>query len=540
MAKYNDVLAITISPFSQNFYFRLISSLLSARGLLTCNSQRGRFSSDQSFEVKSLRSESEMRRIIGILLLSIVGLDAIDLQCEFVPIKNWAYVSGTGCIASIVNITSRQIITSVNGQNNFDGSNYKMVRIDNQVVNFIPEGLGKFFPNLEGLRIASSELKKVEKKDLGAFPKLKEFSFESNEIKFLPSDLFEGNLELQLLYFNSNPITHVGHNLVSPLKKLERAHFKSTKCINKHYYTSEISSLVADLRANCPEPTQEMIKKAEEIGIKTPKPTDSKVGCEAKVKNLERINDALTRQLFILSTQQSDVKSLPLSVDFKCKMTEKSCDVVDLVVELSRSKIGKVRDENGTEVESVKKIRIVDQATLFLPTNLAEKFPKVTEIFVDSSGFFQLDSETFSNLTLLTSLTIVNNKMRQIPVNALADSMMMTKLDLSSNRLEVIDSDAFVGLSNLVELNLSHNLLTHISPAVFANLTSLQTLLLQFNQMKFLVSAVFSSLNQLSHIDVSSKCFCLSCILFDLMTFRSQTTSSKAYSQTSLNQATRS
>jgi hypothetical protein len=134
-----------------------------------------------------------MRRIIGILLLFVVGLEAIDLQCTF---ESTIYVpiSGTACKASDVDITSRQTITSVNGETKINGSEYNMVRIKDQVVNFIPDGLGKFFPEIELLEIANSKLKKVEKKDLEKFPNLKLLVLTQNEIKFLPNDLFEGNL----------------------------------------------------------------------------------------------------------------------------------------------------------------------------------------------------------------------------------------------------------------------------------------------------------------------------------------------------------
>jgi hypothetical protein len=181
-----------------------------------------------------------MRQIIAILLLFVVGLEAIDLKCRF-NFEHFKYVAGNGCRASNVNITSRQTITSVNGRTNFDGSSYEIFIIANQVVNFIPADLGKFFPNLDGLSITGSMLKKVEKKDLQQFPNLIELHLYSNEIKFLPGDLFEGNLELRSFSFDSNPITHVGHNLVTPLKELEAAWFRSTNCMNKSYYFRSLS-----------------------------------------------------------------------------------------------------------------------------------------------------------------------------------------------------------------------------------------------------------------------------------------------------------
>jgi hypothetical protein len=63
------------------------------------------------------------------------------------------------CIAFEVNITSRQTITSINGQTNFDGSYHTIVDIKRGVVDLIPEGLEKFFPNLEALTTFFSKLK---------------------------------------------------------------------------------------------------------------------------------------------------------------------------------------------------------------------------------------------------------------------------------------------------------------------------------------------------------------------------------------------
>jgi hypothetical protein len=261
--------------------------------------------------------EVEMKRIIAILIL-IVRLDAIDLQCRFEPMR-WTYVTGPACKASNLNITSRQTITSVNGETNFDGSSYKFIIVNSQVVSFIPEGLGEFFPNLESLHIVRSKLKKVEKKDLQPFPKLKELILYSNKIESLPGDLLEGNLELKQVHFNSNPITHVGHNLVTPLKKLEHASFSKTKCIDESYGPELISSLTTDLRRNCPEPTQEMNRNAEleqmveSLQRSIVKADSRNAELEAKVQKLEQIIDALTRQL--LSIQHSDPPKLSTSIE---------------------------------------------------------------------------------------------------------------------------------------------------------------------------------------------------------------------------------
>jgi hypothetical protein len=97
--------------------------------------------------------------------------DATNLQCSF-DSTSWSHLSGSSCKASNVNISSRETITRVNGQSNFQGLSYKMLEIRDQLVNYMPEGIEVFFPNLEGILIYNSKLKKIEKKDLQKFPKL--------------------------------------------------------------------------------------------------------------------------------------------------------------------------------------------------------------------------------------------------------------------------------------------------------------------------------------------------------------------------------
>jgi hypothetical protein len=203
-----------------------------------------------------------MRQIITILLVCVAGLEAVDFQCEFTSFDN-SFVKGIGCSLSNVNITSRQTITSVNGQSDFDGSSYKIIGFMEQVLHFIPKGLGKFFPNLEMLSIYKSKLKAVEKEDLKQFSNLSAVLFYLNEIQFLPSDLFEANPNISKIEISGNNISYVGHNLVTPLKNLELAYFNGNGCIDKGYNQTNIASLAGDLKAACSEPTQEMIANSQ-------------------------------------------------------------------------------------------------------------------------------------------------------------------------------------------------------------------------------------------------------------------------------------
>ena len=191
-----------------------------------------------------------------LLLCGILKVNGFDLQCTFKTLANpFEYAPRTGSSAFNVNIQGRdQIVTSVNGKDNnhFDGTGYKSLEIRIQPVHFIPQGLGKFFPNLEGLDIDTSQLKEVTKSDLAQFPKLKQVYLYSNFIKSLPADLFEGNPELFSIEVGSNPITHVGRGILNPLKNLETASFCRTYCIEMGAESRpQIASLVSALEISC-------------------------------------------------------------------------------------------------------------------------------------------------------------------------------------------------------------------------------------------------------------------------------------------------
>jgi Leucine-rich repeat (LRR) protein len=102
-------------------------------------------------------------------------------------------------------------------------------------------------------------MKAVEKKDLQQFPELIYVDLSRNELELLLGDLFEANPKIHTFDFGYNQISHIGHSLVTNLKRLRTAYLKRNRCIDKRYEQSDVASLTVDLIANCPEPTQESL-----------------------------------------------------------------------------------------------------------------------------------------------------------------------------------------------------------------------------------------------------------------------------------------
>jgi Leucine-rich repeat (LRR) protein len=347
-----------------------------------------------------------MRQTIAILLMCIVGLDAVDLQCHI----------GFGSICTVhnINITSRQTVTSINGQSNFNGSSCTSIDILYQVANFIPERLGRFFPNVESLEIHDSKLKAVEKKDLQQFPKLRELSLDLNKIELLPGDLFEENPDLEVFSIKSNQISHVGHNLVQPLNKLREVHLNRNKCISKDYDIKVIESLTADLMAQCPEPTQEMIANAV---------------------------------IDMTEDQKSQQQNL------QCWFSNfgsflSTCYASNLNI-ISRQIISKVNGQSDFDGSNYTSIDIHNQVVYFIPEGLGELFPNLTNLLITSSKLKVLVKKDLQQFPNLERLYLNDNKIHFLPGDLFEENPEIRAIFISRNRISRVGHNLLTPLNKL-------------------------------------------------------------------------------------------
>lgn len=186
---------------------------------------------------------------------------AINLKCEFHQIKIWK-IKGYGCYGLKFTDNELQDVKSVEGThfpglNNF---NVKMFEIEGDL-NFFPLNISNFFPNLESLSASRTKIENISRKDLQILPKLKEFIFNDNKLKFLDdTHLFDDMPLLAQISFNNNPIIHVASNLFKNLRGLKFLHFYKSKCLAKGANNrQEVIDLTVELLIYCP-PTIKMIE----------------------------------------------------------------------------------------------------------------------------------------------------------------------------------------------------------------------------------------------------------------------------------------
>jgi Leucine-rich repeat (LRR) protein len=530
------------------------------------------------------------RTFVALLAITVARIDGFDLKCNKRNDSFFSYVSGSGVYALNLYIVNRgATITSVNGRslNAFKSSDLVWVSIDRQVVHFIPDNLGAVLPNIQALEISYCSLKEVQQKDFAQFKKLRGLHLYGNDIEHLPGDLFEKNLDIVFINIGRNKLKSIGHNLLTPLTKLEGLTVSSNPCVdNGITFKGGISEDIKTLVANCAEPisalkhheTVDAFQKQlrtlqatlaevfsrnqrhevssvnckqqldeatarnkqldvssanckqqldeatgrnkqlevssanckqqlDEATARNKQLEVSSANCKQQLQSRDKINDALARFIFVSSSTSPNVSSPAIGAKCRVNATEKLCELIDFFVELPETKLEKVVDESRRQIdpETIEKLVIVDQQAVFLPSNLGQKFSNLTKLTVANCGFFLMTSDSFANLTLLTSLELNHNKLRQIPQQCFTDNRNLRSLSFAYNNIEIIHDDAFVSLNNLVDLNLQNNLLSSLQANLFSNLILLETLKLQNNNINVIESKLFFNLSKLVRVDISGE-----------------------------------
>ncbi|XP_066297941.1 platelet glycoprotein Ib alpha chain-like [Branchiostoma lanceolatum] len=122
----------------------------------------------------------------------------------------------------------------------------------------------------------------------------------------------------------------------------------------------------------------------------------------------------------------------------------------------------------------------------------------VTSLMLRSNDISQLSNSSFAGLSLLYSLNLQSNKIRQIPKGVFASSIRY--LYLKNNLISDITSGAFDDLSLLRELYLDNNAITNIQYGTFHGLVDLQTLSLISNAIDSVSNDSFSGLTKLRNL----------------------------------------
>lgn len=135
-----------------------------------------------------------------------------------------------------------------------------------------------------------------------------------------------------------------------------------------------------------------------------------------------------------------------------------------------------------------------------LKRDIFNKFSYIHTIDLSGLGLEILQSDILSEATKLTTLSVSQNNLTEIPPLFFVNVKNLNHVDISENKISQIDLFAFAGGSEIQSLDLSHNSLTIIREHTFDELINLELLNLSFNPIGDLEIDIFIHLLKLKHL----------------------------------------
>lgn len=238
-------------------------------------------------------------RVVLVVLFTLYSFEAVaseTLDCKYRTITFPAPINSVySCDASSWQDLPGEVTSA--SQNHVPGKtddDVKMLFIQNELLTKIPENIGLFFKNLEGIHLERMSIPTLHKGDLKDLPNLKYFYGTNMGLNIIKGDIFAKSPELQYVDFSNNNLTNVGPGLFEANKELSHVDFTNNLCINTTLSQTPLYNLVKVLRFKCP-PTVEMTEKIILEGNKFEKAVNHTMFVNITVINcrLEKIeNDA--------------------------------------------------------------------------------------------------------------------------------------------------------------------------------------------------------------------------------------------------------
>ena len=139
----------------------------------------------------------------------------------------------------------------------------------------------------------------------------------------------------------------------------------------------------------------------------------------------------------------------------------------------------------------------------FIPPNIGQMLPNITEFSVTYCGLLALNNNAFEGMNELKLINASWNKISEIESKTFTHLKNLEILDLSHNFLRSFDFLIFKGLVKLEKLQLNHNNLSIIHSHTFSTLLNLSVLDLSFNTIKKLQVETFAKFNTIKEFYIN-------------------------------------
>lgn len=230
------------------------------------------------------------------------SVTSLRVNCEFSDLENCVRNCYQCKVYNLIITKPNQTVVGINGlHKNSDDSENDVItlKIEDQVMRFLPSGFYNHFPYITVLKVWSSELSSIRQEDIRDMKYLTDLSLSDNNLESLDSNLFKYNLHLIKVDFTRNNIKNIGPNLLKPLRKLLFADFYQNYCISEGARYS-FDDLNQKIRSSCPPTSEMMIAELDSLSNEVDQLQKEIEITHKKVKICEaRKDDSMTlRSLF--------------------------------------------------------------------------------------------------------------------------------------------------------------------------------------------------------------------------------------------------
>lgn len=139
----------------------------------------------------------------------------------------------------------------------------------------------------------------------------------------------------------------------------------------------------------------------------------------------------------------------------------------------------------------------------YIPTTAIKLIDSVLKLDVKYANIETVKAFAFANSSTLQEITLRDNQIKTLEVNAFAHHRDVIIISLDTNNIVEINRNVFVDLPNIEKLYLTSNKITTIHDKAFLHLHNLRELEIDRNSLFSLNSETFSGLKKLQKLDLS-------------------------------------
>ena len=357
--------------------------------------------------------------------------------------------------------------------------------------------------------------------------KLKMLYLQSNELTYLPHDLFNSTTKLRYVDLTQNRLKQISRDLFKSLKSLQILYLSGNAIANLPVgvFDSLGELFFLDLSGNAI--SNLTVGVFDSLGLLTILDLSGNVisnltvgvfGSLCWLHTLDLSGNGISNLTVGVFDSLGELRKLDLSGNAISNLPVGVLDSLGrmlLTLDLSGNGISNLTVGVFDSLYRLCSLDLSDNNILFLPNSVFvsagqrflfyhESFPGLKTLNLSGNNISKLNANVFESLTGLFTLAISHNSLYTLPRGVFNSLQELKTLDLSNNRMELLLSTAFDSQQHLLTLDLSNNKLFSLPGGLFLKPSKLISLNLCCNNLTTIsASEIFESLTLLKILDMS-------------------------------------